>query len=276
MSFTEAQLSRYSRHILLPEVGGKGQKKLARARVLIVGAGGLGSPAAFYLAASGVGTLGMMDADCVDWSNLHRQVIHQTPDVGYAKVRSAQEKIALLNPDVQVIPYFENFSEENAEKILREFDIVLDGTDNFSAKFLINDAAYFSNKPLIHAGILRYHGQILTILPGKTACYRCIFPALPTGFVPSCQEAGVMGPLAGVIGTLQATEAMKLILGVGTPLTNALLQYDAFEGQFRKIRISRHAHCPLCGPSPSIVGLEAEEMPICEIASPLQEGVSKR
>ncbi|MFY9269730.1 MAG: HesA/MoeB/ThiF family protein, partial [Candidatus Manganitrophaceae bacterium] len=176
MAFTEEQLVRYSRHIILTEVGGKGQKKIAQAKVLVIGAGGLGSPVALYLAAAGIGTIGIIDADTVDLSNLQRQILHHTSDIGRPKVLSAQEKITALNPDVRVIPYHENLNAENALKIFEEFEYVVDGTDNFAAKFLINDAAFFAKKPLIHAGILRFEGQLFTILPGTSACYRCLFP----------------------------------------------------------------------------------------------------
>ena len=266
MSFTEAQIERYSRHILLPEIGGKGQKRIVEAKVLIVGAGGLGSPAALYLAAAGVGTLGIMDGDTVDLSNLHRQVIHGTPDLGTPKVRSAKEKIEAINPDVKVIPYEERLNAKNALSLFHQYDFVLDGTDNFPAKFLINDAAIFTNKPLIHGGILRFDGQAFTILPRKTACYRCVFKEPPPpGVVPSCQEAGVLGVLAGVIGTIQATEVLKLILGIGDLLTDRILTYEARNASFREIRIRRHSQCPVCSENPQITELVEYEQEICEI-----------
>ena len=266
MAFTEEQLVRYSRHIILSEVGGKGQKKIGRAKVLIVGAGGLGSPVAFYLAAAGVGTIGLIDPDLVDLSNLQRQIIHHTADIGRSKVESAKEKILALNTDVKVISYHETLKAENALEIFNEFDIIIDGVDNFPAKFLINDAAFFTKKPLIHGGILRFEGQLFTILPGNSACYRCIFPkAPPTGLVPSCQEAGVLGTLAGLIGTLQGTEALKLILGIGMPLSNRILTYNALNTSFREVPIRRNAHCPLCGTQPSIQSLEMEAQAICNL-----------
>lgn len=266
MAFTEEQVERYSRHILLPEVGGKGQKRLAEARVLIVGAGGLGSPAALYLAAAGVGTVGIIDGDVVDMSNLHRQVIHATPDVGRSKVRSAEAKMKAINPDVNVVAYEERITAANGLERVRDFDIILDGTDNFPAKFLTNDAAVLAQKPLIHGGILRFDGQVFTILPGKSACYRCIFrEPPPAGVVPSCQEAGVIGVLAGVIGTIQATEALKLILGIGEPLTDRILTYEAKSTGFREIRIRRNPKCPVCGDHPTITGLIEYEQQICEI-----------
>ncbi len=265
MAFTEEQLVRYSRHIILSEVGGKGQKKIAQARVLIVGVGGLGAPAALYLAAAGVGTIGLIDPDIVDLSNLHRQVIHHTDDLGRPKVESARAKMTALNPDVRVIPYHQPLDADNASDLFGAFDCILDGTDNFPAKFLINDAAYFAKKPLIHGGILRFEGQMFTIMPDRSACYRCIFPAPPpAGLVPTCQEAGVIGPLAGVIGTLQATEVLKIILGIGRPLTNRILKYDGPRAQFRTVPIRKNPRCPLCGDMPTITTLSAEAVPVCD------------
>jgi adenylyltransferase/sulfurtransferase len=264
--FTDEQITRYSRHILLPEVGGKGQKKIAQAKILIVGAGGLGSPAAYYLAAAGVGTLGLIDSDVVDLTNLQRQVIHHTPDVGRPKVVSAKEKIAALNPDVAVITHEERLTAANALKIIRAYDLVIDGVDNFPAKFLINDACYFAEKPLVHGGILRFDGRVTTIIPKKSACYRCVFKTPPPpGLVASCQEAGVIGVLAGIIGTIQATEALKLVLGIGQPLTNRLLDFDARKTAFREIKVRRNPACPLCGESPTIMELFEHEAEVCEL-----------
>jgi len=275
VAFTEEQLIRYSRHIILSEVGGKGQKKIGRAKVLVVGTGGLGSPIALYLAAAGVGTIGLIDSDVVDLSNLQRQIIHHTADIGRPKVASAEEKIAALNPDVQVIAYHEMLQAANALEIFNAFDIIIDGVDNFPAKFLINDAAFFAQKPLIHGGILRFEGQLFTILPEESACYRCVFPkAPPAGLVPSCQEAGVLGALAGLIGTLQGTEALKLILQIGTPLTNRILSYDALSTAFREVRVRRNVRCPLCGPEATIKTLEMEAQAPCEL-DPL-EAAQKR
>ena len=266
MSLTDEQIQRYSRHILLPEIGGKGQKRITQARVLIVGAGGLGSPAALYLAAAGVGTLGIIDGDKVDLSNLHRQIIHATPDLGRPKVVSAKEKMEAINPDVKVIPYSERLTAKNALAILDQYDIILDGTDNFPAKFLVNDAAILSGKPLVHGGILRFEGQVFTILPRKSACYRCIFKQPPPpGAVPSCQEAGVIGVLAGVIGTIQATEVLKLILGIGDLLTDRMLTYEARNAAFREIRIRRNPNCPVCSEHPQITELVEYEQAVCEI-----------
>jgi molybdopterin-synthase adenylyltransferase len=266
MAFTEEQIERYSRHILLPEVGGKGQKRIAESRILIIGAGGLGSPAALYLAAAGVGTIGIIDGDAVDLSNLHRQVIHATPDLGKPKVRSAEAKMIAINPGVTVQTYEERLSAANGLRLFRDYDVILDGTDNFPAKFLINDAAVLTGKPLVHGGILRFDGQVFTIIPRKTACYRCVFrEPPPAGAVPSCQEAGVIGVLAGVIGTIQATEALKLILNIGEPLTDRILTYEAKSTGFREIRIRRNPNCAVCGDHPRITELVEYDQAICEI-----------
>ena len=265
---SEEQLVRYSRHILLPEVGGKGQKKLSEAKVLIIGAGGLGSPVALYLAAAGVGTIGIIDGDQVDLSNLQRQIIHHTDNIGQMKVDSAREKMAALNPDIAIAIYDEMLNAENALSLFERFDIIVDGTDNFPIKFLVNDAAFFARKKLVHGGILRWEGQLLTVLPTVSACYRCIFiEPPPPGAVPSCQEAGVLGALAGIIGTLQGTEALKLILGIGKPLTNRILKYDALRTEFREIPIRKNPNCPLCGDAPTIGSLHPVELPVCEVGS---------
>lgn len=269
MAFTpdsEEQVTRYSRHILLPEVGGKGQKKIGHARVLIVGAGGLGSPAAFYLAAAGIGTIGLIDGDVVDLSNLQRQVIHRTADIGRPKVASAKERILALNPSVAVEAHDMRLTADNALDLIGRYDIVVDGVDSFPAKFLINDACFFARKPLVHGGILRFEGRVFTILPGTSACYRCIFKQPPPpGLVASCQEAGVIGALAGVIGTIQATEVLKLVLDRGRLLTDRLLDYDARLTRFREIKISRNPHCPLCGEHPEITRLVEHDSEVCAV-----------
>lgn len=266
MNFTDEQITRYSRHILLPEVGGKGQKKLAQARVLVVGAGGLGSPAILYLAAAGIGTIGIIDNDFVDLTNLQRQVIHHTADIGTSKVLSAQDKVNALNPDVTVVPLEMRLDASNAIDIIKDYDIIVDGADNFPTKFLINDACYFADRPLVHGAILRFEGRVFTILPRETACYRCVFKAPPpAGVVPSCQEAGVIGVLAGVIGTIQATEVLKLVIGIGTPITNRLLDYDAKTSRFRQIKVSKRTDCPLCGEQPEISELTESEQPVCAL-----------
>ncbi len=264
MSLTEEQIERYSRHIILPEVGGAGQERLLAGKVLLVGSGGLGCPAGLYLAAAGVGTLGIMDGDVVDLSNLQRQVAHHTPDIGRPKVESAAAKFKAINPDVNIRTYRERLTADNALEILRDYDFVIDGTDNFASKFLVADACHFAGKPYAHAGILRFDGQLMSVLPGKTACYRCVFHAPPpAGAVPSCSVAGVLGVLAGVIGTLQATEAIKFLLGKGELLTNKLLVYNGLRATFRTVTLARNPDCPLCGTSPSITALRDEAPPVC-------------
>jgi molybdopterin/thiamine biosynthesis adenylyltransferase len=256
MRLSEVQIDRYSRQLLLPEVGGLGQEKLLAGKVLLVGAGGLGCPAGLYLAAAGVGTLGIMDPDVVDISNLQRQVAHATPDIGRAKVDSASEKYRAINPDVQIHVYRASLTAANAPTILRAYDFVIDGTDNFAAKFLVADACHFAGKPYAHAGILRWTGQLMTVRPGITACYRCLFrEPPPPGCTISCAQAGVLGALAGVMGTLQATEAIKFLLGSGELLTNRLLVYDALRAHFRTVTLQRDPLCPLCGETPSITTL---------------------
>lgn len=274
MSFTEDQITRYSRHILLPEVGGKGQKKISQAKVFVVGAGGLGSPVALYLAAAGIGTIGLIDSDVVDMSNLQRQVLHHTPDIGRAKVLSAKEKILAINPDVKVETHESRFTADNALELIKPYDIVIDGVDNFPAKFLINDACFFADKPLVHGGILRFEGRVFSIIPKKSACYRCIFKEPPpAGLVPSCQEAGIIGVVAGIIGTIQATEALKIILGIGQPLTDRILDFDAQKTAFREIKTKRNPNCKLCGDKPEITKLFEHEQEACELRTPGTVGV---
>ena len=266
MALSDQQIERYSRHIILGEVGGVGQEKLLASKVLIVGAGGLGSPAGLYLAAAGVGTIGIIDADVVDLTNLQRQVIHHTADLGKPKVQSAANKMKAINPDVEVKVYHEWAMANNIRQIISEYDFVIDGTDNFPAKFLINDACFFEKKPFSHAGILRFNGQLITILPGKSTCYRCIFDSPPpVGAVPSCSQAGVLGVLAGVIGSLQATEAVKYFLGLEPLLTDALLTYDAIKMDFRKVTLKRNPECPLCGENPTITELKDEQQAVCDL-----------
>jgi len=266
--FTEDQIERYSRHIILKEVGGKGQKRLLEGKVLIIGAGGLGSPAGLYLAAAGVGTIGIADADVVDISNLQRQVIHHTPDLGKPKVISAKEKMEAINPEVKVNTYQSWVRADNIANIIRDYDFVIDGTDNFAAKFLINDACVLAGKPYSHGGILHFIGQTMTVLPGQSPCYRCIFPEPPPpGAIPTCAQAGVIGVLPAVIGSIQATEAIKFLLGVGKLLTGRLLVYDAEGMDFYTSPIGMNRRCPVCGESPSITGLHDEEgaMNVCDL-----------
>lgn len=264
INFTEQQIQRYSRHILLKDVGVEGQEKIMNARVLVVGAGGLGAPVSLYLAAAGIGTLGIIDADTVDLSNLQRQVIHFTKDVGIAKVESAKEKILALNPDVRVETYRELLDSTNATDIIRDYDFIVDGTDNFSAKYLINDACVMAGKPFSHGGILRFNGQTFTHLPG-TACYRCMFKEPPpAGAVPSCSQAGVLGAIAGMLGTIQSAETLKYFTGVGELLTNKLLTFDAKTMQFNNIQVRKLDSCPVCGTHPTIDHLIDYEQPACE------------
>jgi sulfur-carrier protein adenylyltransferase/sulfurtransferase len=256
---TDQQIYRYSRHILLPEVGGKGQLKLLKAKVLLIGAGGLGSPAALYLAAAGVGTLGIMDADTVDLSNLQRQILHGTADIGRAKVDSARESINHINPDVNVITYPEFATVDNVPDILPQYDLVVDGCDNFATRYLMNDAAVLYGKPYVYGSILRFDGQASVFHPPHGPCYRCIFPeAPPPGAVPSCQEAGVIGVLPGLLGVIQATEAIKLILCAGDPLIGRLLLVDALGMEFMTAGVKRNPECAVCGDSPTITALQAE------------------
>ena len=266
MAFTNEQLERYSRHIILKEVGAKGQKKLLNAKVLIIGAGGLGAPAAMYLAAAGVGTIGIADADEVDLSNLQRQIIHATSDVGKAKVQSAKETMEAINPDVTVNTYRTFIDSENIMDIIKDYDFVIDGTDNFPAKFLINDACVMAKKPFSHAGIIRFKGQLMTYVPGQGPCYRCVFKnPPPKDAVPTCKQAGVIGAMGGVIGSLQAMEAIKYILGVGDLLTGYLLTYDALKMEFRKIKLpSDTSKCPICGEHPTITRLIDYEQVECD------------
>lgn len=268
LGFTEDRLERYSRHILLKDVGIEGQEKLWQSKVLIIGAGGLGAPVALYLAAAGVGTLGIADADSVDLSNLQRQVIHFTPDVGKPKVQSAAEKIAELNPDVTVRQHKMFLDSENIQPVIADYDFIIDGTDSFAAKFLINDACVLAKKPFSHGGILRFRGQTMTVIPGQSACYRCVFHAPPpTGSVPTCSQAGVLGAIAGMLGTIQAAEALKFITGTGKLLTNALLTFDSLEMNFRKVPLKHNHACPICGDAPTITELVDEEQAVCDLKS---------
>ncbi|MFR4301705.1 thiazole biosynthesis adenylyltransferase ThiF [Blautia wexlerae] len=266
MAFTNDQLERYSRHIILKEVGAKGQKKLLNSSVLIIGAGGLGSPAALYLAAAGVGTIGIADADEVDLSNLQRQIIHATKDVGKPKVLSAKESMEAINPDVTVKTYQTFVDSETIMDLIKDYDFIIDGTDNFPAKFLINDACVMAKKPFSHAGILRFQGQLMTYVPGEGPCYRCVFKdPPPKDAVPTCKQAGVIGAMGGVIGSLQAMEAIKYILGVGDLLTGYLLTYDALTMEFRKIKLPQHVKsCPVCGEHPTITELIDYEQAECD------------
>ncbi len=256
MDFTDDQLLRYSRHIILPEVGGKGQSKINKAKVFIVGAGGLGCPVGYYLAAAGVGTIAMVDNDTVEMSNLQRQIAHNVNTIGMPKVESAKKTFEALNPDVNVIAIQKRMSKDDIIDLIKDYDIVVDGSDNFPTRYLVNDACFMAKKPLVSGAILRFEGQVTTILPGDGPCYRCLFEEPPPpGLVPSCQEAGVLGVLPGVIGGLQATEVLKLILGKGEVLKGELLIYNALKTTFRKVKVPKNHSCPLCGENPTITEL---------------------
>lgn len=267
------QYERYSRHVILPQIGIEGQHRLLKARVLLVGAGGLGSPAALYLTAAGVGTLGLVDSDVVDLSNLHRQVLHDTPSVGRPKLESARERLLALNPDLNLVLHPVRLTSANALEILSQYDVIVDGTDNFPTRYLTNDACVMLGKPNVYGALQHFDGQASVFYPaGGGPCYRCLFPEPPPpGAVPSCAEAGVLGVLPGLIGTLQATEAIKLILGVGEPLIGRLLLYDALSMDFRSIRLRRNPECPVCGENPTIRELIDYEL-FCGLEKRAEEG----
>ncbi len=256
VGLNDEELQRYSRQILLKGVGEAGQRRLLEGRVLIIGAGGLGSPAALYLAAAGVGTIGIVDSDTVDLSNLHRQVIHGTKDIGRAKVASALEKMEGINPNIRIISTQIRMDAANILSLISEYDFVIDATDNFAAKFLINDACVLAGKTFSHAGVLGFSGQTMTVKPRESTCYRCIFTSPPpSGSVPTCADEGVLGVLPGIIGTIQAAEAIKYLAGVGDLLTGRLLMLDAQEMFFRNVPIGKNPHCPICGENPVILEL---------------------
>lgn len=257
LGFTNDQIYRYSRHIILPDVGGAGQKNLLKAKVLLVGAGGLGSPIAMYLAAAGVGTLGIVEFDRVDLSNLQRQLLHRTKDVGRLKIDSAQETINALNPDVQLIKHQVVLDSTNVMEIIKDYDIIVNGTDNFPTRYLVNDACVFAGKPLVDGSIFMFEGQATVYDAAHGgACYRCLFPTPPPpGEVPSCQEAGVLGVLPGIIGCIQAIETIKLILAKGDSLKGRLLLFDALAMEFREMQVQKDPHCPVCGDDPTITAL---------------------
>ena len=252
---TPYQVQRYSRHIIMPQVGSVGQRKLIDAKVLIVGAGGLGSPIAIYLTLAGVGTVGIVDFDTVDVTNLQRQVLHYDSDIGKPKVESAVETLKAYNPETAVITHEAPLNSDNAMEIIQDYDIVINGADNFPARYLVNDAAYLAGKPLVDGSILLFDGMATVFLPGK-GCYRCLFPTPPPpGEVPSCAEAGVLGMLPGMVGTIQATETVKIILGIGESLSGRLLLIDALDMDFRPVKLRRNPDCPLCGESPTVTEL---------------------
>lgn len=266
MEFSDDQVLRYSRHIILKEVGGTGQEKLLGAKVCVVGAGGLGCPVGYYLAAAGIGTLAMVDNDEVELSNLQRQIAHSTATVGMNKAESAKRTFEALNPDCKVVPIKERLNKDNVLDIFRDYDVIVDGTDNFPTRYLINDACVMLGKPLVSGAILRFEGQATTILPGEGHCYRCLFEEPPPpGMVPSCQEAGVLGVMAGLIGSIQATEVLKVILGQGRPLKNELMIYDALGMTFRKVKVPKNPDCPVCGENPTVTELVDYEQGYCSL-----------
>ncbi|MFW9929494.1 MAG: molybdopterin-synthase adenylyltransferase MoeB [Candidatus Thorarchaeota archaeon] len=253
VQLSKQEIERYSRHLILPEVGIIGQKKLKMASVLLIGTGGLGSPLAMYLAAAGVGTLGLVDFDVVDFSNLQRQIIHTTSDVGRSKLQSAKETINAINPEISVIMHETLLSSDNALDILKNYDIIVDGTDNFPTRYLVNDACVLLKKPNVYGSIYRFEGQASVFYPSKGPCYRCLYAEPPPpGLVPSCAEGGVLGILPGIIGTIQATEVIKLILGEGESLINRLLLVDALDMTFRELKLKKNPDCPICGEYPTI------------------------
>ena len=254
--FTQEQITRYARHFTLPEVGEKGQAKLLEGKVLCIGAGGLGSPVAFYLAAAGVGTIGIIDNDVVDMSNLQRQILHTNDRVGMPKVESAQKTLNALNPDVKVIPINERLSSENVMRIIRDYDIVINGCDNFPTRYLINDACVMAKKPLVDGSIFQFEGQATVFYPDRGPCYRCLFPEPPPpGAAPSCAEAGVLGVLPGLVGCVQALEAMKLILGAGRPLIGRMMHFDTLSSEVRVLKLRRDPNCLVCSDHPKITEL---------------------
>ena len=255
LQLTPEQVKRYSRHIIMPQIGSGGQRKLIDSKVLVVGAGGVGVPVALYLALAGVGTIGLVDFDTVDLSNLQRQVLHNSETVGMPKVESAILTLSRYNPEVNVIPHEFPINSENAMELISQYDIVVNGADNFATRYLVNDAAYLSSKPVVDGSILIFDGQVTVYEPGK-GCYRCLFPEPPPpGLVPNCAEAGVLGALTGTIGSIQATEVAKLILGVGETLTERLLLVDGLNMEFRVVRTRRNPNCPLCGDTPTVTEL---------------------
>ncbi len=263
IDFTEEQIERYSRHIILPEVGGEGQSRLLESKVFMIGAGGLGSPVAYYLAAAGVGTIGIADADDVDMSNLQRQILHNNERVGMPKVESARQTLTALNPDVNVVPYRERVTADNVRDIIRDYDVVVDGCDNFPTRFLVNDACFFEQKTLVSGAMFRFEGQVATFKPHQDPegpCYRCLYPEPPpAGLVPSCSEAGILGALAGAVGTIQAIEVIKELLGIGESLSGKLMTFDALRMEWKKLRLHKDPACPLCSERPTIHDLVTYE-----------------
>ena len=273
MVLTPDQVNRYSRHIIMGDVGSKGQRNLLQAKALIVGAGGLGSPSAIYLALAGVGTIGIVDFDVVEISNLQRQILHHTSDIGRPKLESARDNIKSYNPDTNVVLHEVRLESDNAREIISHYDLVINGADNFATRYLVNDACYLEGKPLVDGSILIFDGQATLFLPGQ-GCYRCLFPEPPPpGLVPNCAEAGVLGALTGLVGSIQATEALKHFLGIGESLVSRLLLIDALSMSFREVRLKRNPACPLCGDNPTVTELIDYEI-FCGLTVPEAAGVS--
>jgi adenylyltransferase/sulfurtransferase len=253
MKLTEEQLHRYSRQIILPEIGVKGQERLHTGKVLVIGCGGLGSAAAYYLACTGIGTLGLVDSDRVELSNLHRQILHSSLDIGRLKIDSATEKLKAINPELMIEKYPLRLNSENILGIIQRYDFIIDGSDNFPTRYLVNDACVLAQKPFSHAGVLKFDGQVMTIVPGKGACYRCLFPEpSPSELIPSPQEAGILGIVPGILGIIQATEALKYILRLKNLLVNKLLVFNSLEMNFRKLNLQKNEQCAVCGKNPTI------------------------
>ena len=267
LAFTKEQVQRYSRHLIMPQVGSKGQRKLLDSKVLLIGAGGLGSPTALYLAAAGVGTLGIVDFDVVDLTNLQRQILHRSSDVGRPKVDSATDTLKGINPDVNVISHPVRLTSENIFDIMADYEVIVDGTDNFPTRYLVNDACVMTKKPNVHGSIFLFEGQASVFTHDK-GCYRCLYPdPPPPGMVPSCAEAGVLGVLPGIIGTIQAIETIKLLLGLGDPLTGRLMIFDALDMEFRQVKVRRDPDCPVCGENPTVTELIDYEA-FCGVLAP--------
>ena len=273
LALTPDQVKRYSRHIIMGDVGSKGQRNLIQSKALIIGAGGLGSPSAIYLTLAGVGTIGIVDFDVVEISNLQRQILHHTADIGRTKLQSARDNLKAYNPDVNVVMHEERLESTNAMEIFSQYDLIINGADNFATRYLVNDAAYLLGKPLVDGSILIFDGQATVFIPGE-GCYRCLFPSPPPpGMVPNCAEAGVLGALTGLVGSIQATEALKLILGIGESLSSRLLLIDALSMSFREVRLKRNPDCPLCGDNPTVTQLIDYEI-FCGITAPAEVAIA--
>ncbi len=270
---TPDQVSRYSRHIIMGDVGSRGQRALLQSKALIVGAGGLGSPSAIYLTLAGVGTVGIVDFDVVDISNLQRQILHHTKDIGRPKLESAKDNLKAYNPDVNVVLHEDRLESHNAREIISQYDLVINGADNFATRYLVNDACYLEGKPLVDGSILIFDGQATVFMPGE-GCYRCLFPSPPPpGMVPNCAEAGVLGALTGLVGSIQSTEALKLLLGIGESLSSRMLLIDALSMSFREVRLKRNSACPLCGDNPTVTELIDYEI-FCGLTEPETAGAA--